>query len=101
MLKAGWCTVQFNAFLQYKMPTQTIRGGNDADFYAREGTLPKSQMQVRLHPDVSKLVWRFGRWHHHVDYSKFRDMPLRRRRGVEVPAGVDDYGMRLIQLPDQ
>lgn len=25
------------------------------------------------HPDVSKVVWRYGRYHHHVDYKPFRD----------------------------
>ena len=53
MLKAGWCTIQFNAFLQFKMSTQTVKGGNTADFYAVEGTGAKSAMIVALHPDVS------------------------------------------------
>lgn len=99
MLKDGWCTVQFNAFLQYKMPTQTIAGGNTEAFYAREGTAAKSRMQVAMHPDVSKLVWRFGRWHHHVDYKGFKGNRLVRRGDVEVSRGVDDYGMRLVQVP--
>ena len=92
MLKDGWCTILFNAFLQYKLPTQTIGGGNTAEFYAKEGTLPKSRMQVSLHPDVSRLVWRFGRWHHYVDYSGFQQR-LRRRKDLEISAGVNEYGM--------
>ncbi len=47
MLKSGLCTVQFNAFLQYKMTTQVVKGGNTAEFYSKEGTLPKSQMLVK------------------------------------------------------
>ncbi len=39
-LKAGLCTVQFNAFLQEKATTQTMTGGNTDEFYAKEGTLP-------------------------------------------------------------
>ncbi len=96
MLKAGWCTVQFNAFLQGKITTQREKGGNTGEFYASEGTLPKSQMQVRLHPDVSRLVWRFGRPHHHVDYRPFRVNRLVRKRGLEIAKGVDDYGMRIM-----
>ncbi len=42
VLKAGQCTVQFNAFLQEKATTQTMKGGNTDEFYAKEGTLPKS-----------------------------------------------------------
>ena len=72
MLKAGWCTVQFNVFLQEKTNTQVLKGGNTDAFYAKEGTIPKSKMQVQLHPDVSKLTWRYGRWHHHVNYNKFK-----------------------------
>jgi hypothetical protein len=91
MLKTGWLTVLFNAFLQYKLPTQTLDGGCTTDFYAVEGTLPKSQMQVAMHPDVSKLVWRFGRWHHSVDYSRFRKLRLVRRAdwSPEEEAGID------------
>ena len=93
MLKDGWCTVQFNAFLQMKLRTQTVKGGNTAEFYAKEGTLPKSKMQVDLHPDVSKIVWRFQRWHHYVDYTPFRKNKLRRKTGVAIPAESNEYGM--------
>lgn len=98
MLKQGWCTVQFNAFLQYKMPTQVIKGGNTAEFYAREGTLPKSKMQVAMHPDVSRLVWRFGRWHHHVDYKPFRKNKLILKAGIELSNEVDEYGMAMVRV---
>lgn len=107
ILKAGWCTIQFNAFLQEKMNTQTIGGGNTQEFYSAEGkkkdgskytdtgTLAKSQMQVRVHPDVSKLTWRFGRWHHHVDYSLFKNTKLLRNSSVIVSEKLNDYGMKL------
>jgi hypothetical protein len=93
MLKDGWCTIQFNAFLQMKLRTQTVKGGNTAEFYAKEGTLPKSKMQVDLHPDVSKIVWRFQRWHHYVDYTPFRKNKLRHKPGVSIPAESNEYGM--------
>jgi hypothetical protein len=95
MLKAGWCTVQFNAFLQNKMWTQTVKGGNSAEFYEGDGTLAKSQMQVAMHPDVSKLVWRFGRWHHLVNYRPFRGLRLNPRPDLEVPSGPDEHGLRV------
>lgn len=99
MLKAGWCTIQFNAFLQDKMPTQTLKGGNTDEFYAREGTHPKSAMQVAMHPDVSKMVWRFGRVHHYVDYRPFRTLKLVRKLDIDIPSGTNEYGMKLQQLP--
>ena len=97
MLKAGWATVQFNAFLQYKMPTQQLGGGNTAEFYAAEGTKPKSEMLARLHPDCATVAFRFERWHHYVDYSRWKDRPLVLKPGVSLRPGVDDYGMRLEQ----
>ena len=98
MLKTGWCTVQFNAFLQNKVATQSLKGGNTDAFYAKEGTWKKSQMQIKLHPDVSKMVRKYGRWHHHVDYSGFKANKLILRDGVTIPAGVDDFGMNLRQV---
>jgi hypothetical protein len=106
MLKAGWCTAQFNAFLQRKMDTQVLPGGNTAEFYLAEGkknggkyadtgTIAKSQMLVNVHPDVSKLAFKFERWHHEVDYSPFKTNRLVLRDGVERPSGVNDYGMTL------
>jgi hypothetical protein len=96
LLKAGWCTVQFNAFLQKKLATQTVSGGNQADFYQQEGTKPKSEMQVRLHPDVSRMIWKWGRWHHFVDYRRFKANRLILQAGVVIPDGVNNYGMQVV-----
>jgi hypothetical protein len=96
MLKAGWCTIQFNTFLQDKMTTQTMKGGCNDDFYTKEGTLPKSQLLVKMHRDVAKVVWRFHRWHHLVDYRPFRKNKLVRRPDVEIPSGTNEYGMKLV-----
>jgi len=71
MLKDGWCTVLSNLFLQKKVATQDLEGGNTENFYKDEGTYPKSRMLKRCHPDVTKISKRWGRWHHHVDYSGF------------------------------
>lgn len=95
ILKAGLCTIQFNAFLQCKMPTQTVKGGNTGAFYKHEGTRAKSIMQVRLHPDVSRVVSKFGRVHHHVDYSPFRGNKFILREDVAVADGVNEYGLVL------
>jgi hypothetical protein len=94
MLKAGWCTVQFNAFLQWKVATQTLGGGNTAEFYAKEGTAPKSEMLKAVHPDVTRLVWKFGRHHHHCDYKRFKQPLLRKPDAVmESPTAK---AMRLV-----
>lgn len=95
MLKAGWCTVQFNAFLQQKIQTQKTKGGNTAEFYAKEGTYNKSKMQVDMHPDISRMTHRFGRVHHYVDYRGFKKLRLRLKEDIQLPAGTNDYGMVL------
>ncbi len=75
VLKDGDCTIQFNAFLQGKAATQTVKGGNTEEFYHKEGieknhwvdgvnaegTRNKSDMLVRMHPDVARMVWRYKR----------------------------------------
>lgn len=95
MLSAGWCTIQFNVFLQFKAATQTVKGGNNADFYAKEGTLPKSKMLVQAYPSVARLTYKFGRAHHHVDYRPYRTNKLRRKRGVQIDDSVNEYGLEL------
>jgi hypothetical protein len=95
MMKAGWVTVQFNAFLQGKVNTQVMKGGNTGEFYSSEGTMAKSRMQVDMHPDVSKLVWKFGRWHHHVDYRPFAKNRLIRKPGLRVPE-KNEYGLKVV-----
>jgi len=95
-LKDGWCTVQFNAFIQEKAQTQTMKGGNSDEFYFKEGTMPKSQMLADMHPDVAKVVWKFNRWHHHVDYRAFKKNRLRFKPDLNIPNVVNNYGMKLV-----
>lgn len=95
MLIDGWCTVQFNAFLQLKLTTQTLGGGNTEAFYASEGTLPKSQMLADMHPTLARVVEKFGRWHHEVDYTPFKRNKLVLRKGISPKKETDNYGMEL------
>lgn len=99
VLKSGWCTLQFNAFLCGKVTTQRMVGGNTNDFYAIEGTKPKSEMLAKLHPDVARVVWRFNRWHHHVDYKPFKNNGLRRKDGLNLVNQINNYGMLLREQP--
>jgi len=94
-LKDGWCTVQFNAFLGDKATTQTKSGGCNEEFYKHEGTLPKSQMIVDMHPDVAKVLFAYGRWHHKVDYAPFKKNTLILKKGLVIPDQVNNYGMIL------
>ena len=95
VLKDGYCTIQFNAFLQEKATTQRIGGGNSKEFYDKEGTLNKSKMLEEMHPDVAKVVWRFNRWHHLVDYKPFRKNKLLKKSNLNIENGINNYGMVL------
>ena len=110
VLKDGDCTIQFNAFLQGKAATQTVKGGNTEEFYHKEGvekniwidgvnaegTRNKSEMLVRMHPDVARMVWRYKRWHHYVDYSPFKKNELRYKKDIVLPKEPNEYGMKLV-----
>lgn len=113
VLKDGDCTIQFNAFLQGKCATQTVSGGNTQEFYHVEGdtnkenwrgnqlnatgTINKSKMLVDMHPDVCKIVFRYGRWHHHCDYGPFKDNKLKYKPGMspENFKEPNEYGLKL------
>ena len=100
-LKLGYCTVQFNAFLSEKATTMRLKGGNTDSIYQNEnldyqdGVLEKSKSLQEQHPDVAKVVWRWNRWHHFVDYSVFkRNKPIF-KKDIKIPKGIDNYGMKL------
>jgi hypothetical protein len=40
---------------------------------------------------------RFGRWHHVVNYMPFKRNKLKRKDGVKVEAGINNYGMKLVE----
>ena len=53
-------------------------------------------MLVREHGDVAKLVWRYGRWHHFVDYKPYAVInKLVKKDGIDIKKGVNNYGLKL------
>ena len=100
-LKDGWCTIQFNAFLGDKTTTMRMRGGNtDTIYNTGDQRREFAESLKRQHPDVVEVTWKFGRWHHQVDYSPFKSNRLKRKTGVEVLPGVNEYGMKLVFVKD-
>jgi len=101
VLKDGWCTILFQAFWAQKMPTMTMKGGNTEDLYKsdnRDGRLLMAQSLVRQHPDVTKITWKWGRWQHQVDYRPFKDNRLEKKLDIEIPEGINNYGMVLAKV---
>lgn len=130
MLKGGWCTVLFYAFIADKMTTLTMKGGNTDELYAgaeagrsswethiaacrfcledtsrlcdsgrailsTDGRWRMADALRSQHPDVTRVTRKWGRWQHHVDYSRFANNALIVRPDVSVKDGIDDFGMKL------
>jgi hypothetical protein len=74
ILKTGyWCTAESHMLIILKTPTSRTKRlpGGMTDFYADGGFIRKAAEAIRLHPDCVKMVTRYGRVHHQLDYSQF------------------------------
>tara|TARA_Y100001938_G_scaffold149909_1_gene238634 strand:- start:11387 stop:12277 length:891 start_codon:yes stop_codon:yes gene_type:complete len=101
ILKMGYATVQFNAFLQGKIPTGNKMKGGNTDTVYKENPLriEQTKMLTELHPDVVRMTWKFNRVHHEVDYKPFKDTRLIRDPNIVIPKGINNYGMELREKP--
>lgn len=96
ILKAGYCTILFNAFLGQKATTMTVKGGN-VPIYVGDGRLKMAQALVDWHPDVTVITRKWGRAQHQVDYSGFKKNKLIRKPGWNY-SGINNYGMELVEI---
>ena len=94
-LKDGFCTILFNAFLQEKAGTMTVKGGNTDELYADDGRLKMAKSLQEQHPDICTITWKFNRWQHQVNYTVFEKNKLIRKKNVEIKQDVDNYGLVL------
>jgi hypothetical protein len=115
-LKAGWCTILFYAFLQGKLATMTCAGGNMEELYKgvvkekdvideNDGRLKMARSLAEQHPGICTVKWKFGRWQHSVDYSRFdpavcsKNVPKLKKDAI-ILQGINNYGMELVQSPE-
>lgn len=98
VLKDGWCTIMFHAFLAYKMTTLTMKGGNES-LYKGDGRWKMAQSLVEQHPDVATITRKWGRWQHQVDYSPFKRNQLKMKSGLAIPDEPNEFGMVLEMDP--
>lgn len=102
VLKDGWCTILFSAFLAGKNATMIMKGGNTEELYKLDGQddgrLLMAQSLFRQHPEVVKIKRKWGRWQHQVDYRPFKGNRLIKKKGVVIPKGINNYGMVLKHL---
>ena len=94
-LKDGFCTILFNAFLQEKAGTMTVKGGNTDELYADDGRLKMAKSLQEQHPDICTITWKFNRWQHQVNYTVFEKNKLIKKNNVEIKQGIDNYGLVL------
>lgn len=100
VLKDGWCTILFYAFLIKKARTMTMKGGNTESLYKlqnADGRLLMAQSLQRQHPDVVKITHKWGRWQHLVDFRPFKNNKLILKEGIQIPERVNNYGMVLVK----
>ena len=99
ILKDGWVTVLFNAFLIGKRATLTQGGGNtDTIYNTGDERLAFAQSLADQHPDVVRVTRKFNRWHHQVNYKPFKKNKLIRKEGLIIPDRINNYGMILKTL---
>lgn len=98
-LKDGYATLLFKAFLCNKVGTLKMKGGNtDTVYNTDDNRLLFAKSLEEQHPDVVKVVWRYERWHHEVDYSSFLKNKLQKKSDLNIQDRVNNYGMVLTQL---
>jgi hypothetical protein len=95
-LKAGWCTVLFNSFLADKQTTMSMKGGNTDMLYQQNDKMDGRYLMAlslqQQHPDVTKIVRKWGRWQHSVDYRPFEKNALKKKRNYQS----SDYDLKFI-----
>lgn len=105
ILKEGYCTILLNSFLAGKGPTMVLKGGNTDTVYkvgqaGFDNRYAFAASLAKAHPDVCTLATKHGRYHHHVDYSRFQKFnKLKLKPGATWP---DEYEtkLKLVKLSD-
>lgn len=92
-LKAGHCTILFNAFLAYKETTMSMKGGNSDTLYREDGRRAMAESLVEQHPDCVTITRKWNRWQHSVNYSAFKRNKLKLRAGAVDPEECPDMAL--------
>tara|TARA_R110000851_G_C13001240_1_gene558336 strand:- start:62 stop:898 length:837 start_codon:yes stop_codon:yes gene_type:complete len=93
-----YCTILFNAFLQDKASTMTMKGGNTDTIYNNNDERLEFAKSLELkHPDCVKTIRRYGRWHHSINFNNWKKTKLIRvdLYNEIVQDKQNEYGMYL------
>lgn len=81
------CTVLFNAFMVDKVSTTAkMKGGNQTELYcnnAFDKKLLKTRSLEEIWPQYVKIVYKFGRPHHSISWTKYFKHQLIRRKDLD------------------
>ena len=77
------CIVAFNAISAMKMPTLKMKGGNMSELYRGDGRLKMARSLEAMWPNYVKVVWKFGRPQHSVNWRVFKH-PLIKRTDIDM-----------------
>ena len=99
ILKDGYCTILFKAFLAEKMTTMVMKGGNTEDLYKiKDGRLKMAQSLKKQHPEIVDIIWKWGKWQHQVDYSQFKYNKLIKKPNIHMSDNINNYGMEIVDI---
>jgi len=102
VLKDGYCTMLFNAFLVNKETTMRAKGGNTEELYKQTNNRKEFALSLQeQHPDVVNVVWKFNRWHHSVDYKPFKKNKLIKKENIKIKNCIDNYGMKIKEYDEK
>jgi hypothetical protein len=106
LLKDGYCSLVFAALLMNKAATvgvrncEAMKGGNTDNVYnTGDSRRAFAESLKEQHPDCVEIVWKFNRWHHQVNYSRFKNK-LILKHGITKTMANNEYGMRLINAKE-
>ena len=97
VLKLGYVTLLFNAFICDKQNSMKDKGGNTESLYQiKDGRLKMAESLVQQHPEISTITKKFNRYQHQVNYNVFKKNKLN-RKNIFIPDKVINYGLKLIE----
>lgn len=109
-LTNGWGTFALNAFSVHKQGTMQNKGGNTDDLYVAEGEqvdgtdsygrYRMARVLERAWPGTVKIIRRFERFQHDVNWKAFRDVAWNLRVNVDALPEVDEYGLTLREVAE-
>jgi len=92
-LKKGLPIICLNFISSKKKETMAMKGGNTSTIYSvNDAHKLKTESLVNQHSDCVKMIKRFNRFHHLVDYSIFKNEPIYDKDYIKTNE-INNYGL--------